>query len=95
MRHQIASLLVPVFSVPALGQTALTQQQPATSFIRRGSENRGSSTVATARSEHLLADGNQPTSLGDLARLHARKKDEPKAVKVIDDGCPPRRNPHR
>jgi thiol-disulfide isomerase/thioredoxin len=45
----------------------------------------------TQPSSNLLADSSQPTSLGDLARLaRAKKKDEPKAAKVIDDENMPR-----
>jgi thiol-disulfide isomerase/thioredoxin len=58
---------------------------------RRGKETCGSSTIATACSEQSSRPGNQPTSLGDLARLaRAKKKDEPKAAKVIDDENMPR-----
>ncbi|HTP42949.1 MAG TPA: TlpA disulfide reductase family protein [Candidatus Acidoferrum sp.] len=44
-----------------------------------------------APQNNLVADGNQPASLGDLARLaRAKKQSEPKAMKVIDDENMPR-----
>jgi hypothetical protein len=81
------------FSVPALAQTAPAQQQTT---IQPSSDDAAKKPVAAIPSQqpaqnNLLADGNQPTSLGDLARLaRAKKKDEPKAAKVIDDENMPR-----
>jgi thiol-disulfide isomerase/thioredoxin len=91
---QIALLFLALsFSVPALAQTAPAQQQTTT---QPSSDDAAKKPVAATPSQqpaqnNLLADGNQPTSLGDLARLaRAKKKDEPKAAKVIDDENMPR-----
>jgi thiol-disulfide isomerase/thioredoxin len=91
---QIALLLLALnFSVPAMAQTAPAQQQAPTQL---SSDDAAKKPAAAAPSQqpaqnNLLADGNQPTSLGDVARLaRAKKKDEPKAAKVIDDENMPR-----
>ena len=91
---QIALLfLASSFSMPALAQTAPPQQQATN---QPASDDAAKKPAAAAPSQqppqnNLLADGSQPTSLGDLARLaRAKKKDEPKAAKVIDDENMPR-----
>jgi thiol-disulfide isomerase/thioredoxin len=91
---QIALLFLALcFSVPALAQTAPAQQQTTT---QPSADDGAKKSAAAAPSQqpvqnNLLAAGNQPTSLGDLARLaRAKKKDEPKAAKVIDDENMPR-----
>jgi thiol-disulfide isomerase/thioredoxin len=91
---QIALLFfVLSLSVPALAQTASAQQQTT---AQPASDDAAKKPAAAALSQqptqnNLLADGNQPTSLGDLARLaRAKKKDEPKAAKIIDDENMPR-----
>ncbi|MGB9244395.1 MAG: TlpA disulfide reductase family protein [Candidatus Acidiferrales bacterium] len=91
---QIALLFLGLgFSVPALAQSAPAQQQAMTQSQSNGAARKP---VAAAPSlqpaqNNFLADGSQPTSLGDLARLaRAKKKDEPKAAKVIDDESMPR-----
>ncbi len=91
---QIAPLFLALgFSVSAPAQTAPPQQQAAT---QPSSDDAAKKPAAASPStqpaqNNLLADGNQPTSLGDLARLaRAKKKDEPKAAKVIDDENMPR-----
>lgn len=76
------------FSVPALAQTAPVQQQTATQSQSDGATKKPAAAAPSQQpaQNNLLADGNQPTSLGDLARVaRAKKKDEPKAAKVIDD----------
>jgi thiol-disulfide isomerase/thioredoxin len=91
--HIALLFLALIFSVPALAQTAPTQQQTTPQL---SSDDAPKKPAAAAPSQqpaqnNLLADGNQPTSLGDLARLaRAKKKDEPKAAKVIDDESMPR-----
>jgi thiol-disulfide isomerase/thioredoxin len=76
-----------------MAQTAPAQQQATTQL---SSDDAAKKPAAAAPSQqpaqnNLLADGNQPTSLGDVARLaRAKKKDEPKAAKVIDDENMPR-----
>jgi thiol-disulfide isomerase/thioredoxin len=91
---QIALILLALnFSVRAMAQTAPAQQQATTQL---SSDDAAKKPAAAAPSQqpaqnNLLADGNQPTSLGDVARLaRAKKKDEPKAAKVIDDENMPR-----
>ncbi len=88
-------LLFPAlsFSVPALAQIAPVQQQAATQSQSDGATKKPAAAAPSQQpaQNNLLADGNQPTSLGDLARLaRAKKKDEPKAAKVIDDENMPR-----
>jgi thiol-disulfide isomerase/thioredoxin len=76
-----------------MAQTAPAQQQATTQL---SSDDAAKKPAAAAPSQqpaqnNLLADGNQPTSLGDVARLaRAKKKDGPKAAKVIDDENMPR-----
>ncbi len=91
---QIALLFLALsFSVRALAQTAPAQQQTTPQL---SSDDAAKKPAAAAPSQqpaqnNFLADGSQPTSLGDLARLaRAKKKDEPKAAKVIDDENMPR-----
>jgi thiol-disulfide isomerase/thioredoxin len=80
------------FSAPALAQTTTAQQAATQSPSEDASKKPAIAAVAQQPVQNnLLADGNQPTSLGDLARLaRAKKKDEPKAAKVIDDENMPR-----
>lgn len=87
---QIALLfLAPSFSVSAIAQTTPAQQQ--TTPQPSSDDATKQSSAAAPSQNRLLADGNQPTSLGDLARLaRAKKKDEPKAAKLIDDENMPR-----
>jgi hypothetical protein len=91
--HIVLLFLALSFSVPALAQTEPAQQQTTTHL---SSDDAAKKPAAAATSQqpaqnNLLAEGNQPTSLGDLARLaRAKKKDEPKAAKVIDDENMPR-----
>jgi thiol-disulfide isomerase/thioredoxin len=91
---QIALLFLALgFSVPALAQTAPAQQQTTTQLSSDDAAKKPAAATPSQQpaQNNLLADGNQPTSLGDLARLaRAKKKDEPKAVKVIDDENMPR-----
>jgi thiol-disulfide isomerase/thioredoxin len=84
------------FCAPALAQTAPAQQQATSQVASADSASKKAPAPSSASSQpdpqaNLLADANQPTSLGDLARLaRAKKKDEPKAAKVIDDENIPR-----
>ena len=84
------------FCAPAFAQTAPAQQQATSQVASADSASKKAPAPASASSQpdpqaNLLADANQPTSLGDLARLaRAKKKDEPKAAKVIDDENMPR-----
>jgi thiol-disulfide isomerase/thioredoxin len=82
------------FSGPAFAQTTPAQNQPAALSTSSGAASKQAPTPAQSQpvaQNNLLADGNQPTSLGDLARLaRAKKKDEPRAAKVIDDENMPR-----
>jgi thiol-disulfide isomerase/thioredoxin len=91
---QIALLFLALsFSVPALAQTAPAQQQTTTQLSSDDAAKKPAPATPSQQpaQNNLLADGNQPTSLGDLARLaRAKKKDEPKAAKVIDDENMPR-----
>jgi len=75
------------FCAPAFGQTAPAQQQAMTQSQSDGTAKKPVAAPSQQPAQNnFLADGNQPTSLGDLARLaRAKKKDEPKAAKVIDD----------
>lgn len=92
---QIALLSLALgFSLPVLAQSAPPPQQETTQ-PSSGNATKKDATAPTPSQQHaqnnLLADGNQPTSLGDLARLaRAKRKDEPKAAKVIDDENMPR-----
>jgi len=92
---QIALLSLALgFSLPALAQSAPPPQQETTQ-PSSGNATKKDATAPTPSQQpaqnNLLADGNQPTSLGDLARLaRAKRKDEPKAAKVIDDENMPR-----
>jgi len=79
------------FCAPAFAQTAPPQQQATSQVASADSASKKAPPPAPASSQtdpqaNLLADANQPTSVGELARLaRAKKKDEPKAAKVIDD----------
>jgi thiol-disulfide isomerase/thioredoxin len=91
---QIALLFLTLsVSVPALAQTAPARQQTATQLSSDDTAKKPATATQSQQpaQNNLLADGNQPTSLGDLARLaRAKRKDEPKAAKVIDDENMPR-----
>jgi thiol-disulfide isomerase/thioredoxin len=91
---RFALLFLPLsFCAPAFAQTA--PQQQATSHVA-SADSASKKAPAPASSQpdpqaSLLADAKLPTSLGDLARLaRAKKKDEPKAARVIDDENMPR-----
>jgi thiol-disulfide isomerase/thioredoxin len=88
------ALLFLAFSVSvlALAQTAPAQQVTTPPSPDGPSKKpAGSASSQQGNQNNFLADGSQPTSLGDLARLaRAKKKDEPKAAKVIDDENMPR-----
>jgi thiol-disulfide isomerase/thioredoxin len=91
---QIALLFLTLsFSVPALAQTVPAQPQTTTQLSSDDAAKKPAAATPSPQTaqNNLLADGIQPTSLGDLARLaRAKKKDEPKAAKVIDDENMPR-----
>ena len=91
--HIALLFLALSFSVPALAQTAPAQQQTATQLSSDDAAKKPAAATPSPQptQANLRADGNKPTSLGDLARLaRAKKKDEPKAAKVIDDENMPR-----
>jgi thiol-disulfide isomerase/thioredoxin len=76
------SLSAPVFAQTAPAQQAANQSSPQDVSKKPAT----TAPQQQAAQNNFLADSNQPTSLGDLARLaRAKKKDEPKAAKVIDD----------
>jgi thiol-disulfide isomerase/thioredoxin len=91
-KHTAILFFALSFSVPALAQTTAAQQAATQSPSEDASKKPAIAAVAQQPVQNnLLADGDQPTSLGDLARLaRAKKKDEPKAAKVIDDENMPR-----
>jgi thiol-disulfide isomerase/thioredoxin len=88
--------LAPSFYAPAFAQTAPAQQQATNQVASADTASKKAPAPASASSQtdtqaNLLADANQPASLGDIARLaRAKKKDEPKAARVIDDENMPR-----
>jgi thiol-disulfide isomerase/thioredoxin len=84
-------LLALSFSSPAIAQTATAQQPTTQPSSEDASKKSAGAPSQQPAQNNLLAASNQPTSLGDLARLaRAKKKDEPKAAKVIDDENIPR-----
>ena len=87
-------LLAPGFSAPTFGQAVAQQETTAQAGSAAADTVSKKPHPAASQADtqaNLLADSNQPTSLGDLARLaRAKKKDEPKAAKIIDDENMPR-----
>jgi thiol-disulfide isomerase/thioredoxin len=81
-------------SAPVFAQAASAAQQATTQSTSANTASKKAPAPASSQpgaQANLLADANQPTSLGDLARLaRAKKKDEPKAARVIDDENMPR-----
>ncbi len=91
--HIALLFLAPSFCASAFAQTAPAQPQAPTQSASTETASKKAPALASSQpdTQVILADANQPTSLGDLARLaRAKKKDEPKAAKVIDDENMPR-----